>query len=76
MILERVTKVSLRDVHKSSVRQTINKWKKFSPVAPLPQCGRPVKMILRAQCRMLGVVNKNPRVSAKNGNLWHILILL
>lgn len=76
MILERVTKVSLLDVHKSSVRQTIYKRKKFSTVAPLPQCGRPVKMTVRAQRRMLSVVKKNPRVSAKNRNLWRVVILL
>uniref|UniRef100_A0A3B3R2T1 Tc1-like transposase DDE domain-containing protein n=1 Tax=Paramormyrops kingsleyae TaxID=1676925 RepID=A0A3B3R2T1_9TELE len=53
------------DVHVSTVRQTVYKWKKFSTVATLPRRGHPVKMTARAQRRMLNEVKKNPRVSAK-----------
>uniref|UniRef100_A0A8C5LME3 Transposase n=1 Tax=Leptobrachium leishanense TaxID=445787 RepID=A0A8C5LME3_9ANUR len=34
------------DVHVSTVRQTDYKWRKFSTVATLPRCGRPVKMTM------------------------------
>uniref|UniRef100_A0A8C5QE70 Transposase n=1 Tax=Leptobrachium leishanense TaxID=445787 RepID=A0A8C5QE70_9ANUR len=54
------------DVHVSTVRQTVYKWRKFSTVATLPRHGRPVKMTARAQRRMLNEVKKNPRVSAKD----------
>uniref|UniRef100_A0A8C5WF56 Transposase n=1 Tax=Leptobrachium leishanense TaxID=445787 RepID=A0A8C5WF56_9ANUR len=54
------------DVHVSTVRQTVYKWRKFSTVATLPRRGLPVKMTARAQCRMLNEVKKNPRVSAKD----------
>lgn len=64
------------DVHKSTVRQTIYKWKKPSTVAPLSQCGRPVKMTVREQCRMLSVVKKNPGLSAKNKSLAHANIIV
>lgn len=37
------------DVHKSTVTQTIYKWKKRSTVAPLRQSDCPVKMTVRAQ---------------------------
>uniref|UniRef100_A0AAQ6IF44 Transposase Tc1-like domain-containing protein n=1 Tax=Anabas testudineus TaxID=64144 RepID=A0AAQ6IF44_ANATE len=53
------------DVHVSTVRQTVYKWRKFSTVATLPRRGRPVKMTARAQHRMLNEVKKNLRVSAK-----------
>uniref|UniRef100_A0A8C7KPS9 DNA (cytosine-5-)-methyltransferase n=1 Tax=Oncorhynchus kisutch TaxID=8019 RepID=A0A8C7KPS9_ONCKI len=40
--LEKVTKVSLNlDVHQSTVRQIVYKWRKFSTVATLPRSGRP-----------------------------------
>uniref|UniRef100_A0A8C5PD24 Transposase Tc1-like domain-containing protein n=1 Tax=Leptobrachium leishanense TaxID=445787 RepID=A0A8C5PD24_9ANUR len=54
------------DVHVSTVRQTVYKWRKFSTFATLPRRGRPVKMTARAQRRMLNEVKKNPRVSAKD----------
>ena len=54
------------DVHKSTVRQIVYKWRKFSTVATLPRSGRPAKMPARAQRRMLNEVKKNPRVSAKD----------
>ena len=54
------------DVHVSTVRQTVYKWRKFSTVAALPRCGGPVKMTVRAQRRMLNEVKKNPRVSAED----------
>uniref|UniRef100_A0A8C5Q5S0 Transposase n=1 Tax=Leptobrachium leishanense TaxID=445787 RepID=A0A8C5Q5S0_9ANUR len=54
------------DVHVSTLRQTVCKWRKFSTVATLPRRGRPVKMTARAQRRMLNEVKKNPRVSAKD----------
>uniref|UniRef100_T1E4C8 Transposase n=1 Tax=Crotalus horridus TaxID=35024 RepID=T1E4C8_CROHD len=54
------------DVHVSTVRQIVYKWRKFSTVTTLPRHGRPVKMTARAQRRMLLEVKKNPRVSAKD----------
>ncbi|XP_034066668.1 guanine nucleotide-binding protein G(I)/G(S)/G(O) subunit gamma-10 isoform X1 [Gymnodraco acuticeps] len=54
------------DVHQSTVRQIVYKWRKFSTVATLPRSGRPVKMTARAQRRMLNEVKKNPRVSARD----------
>ena len=54
------------DVHQSTVRQTVYKWRKFSTVATLPKSGNPAKMTARAQRRMLNEVKKNPRVSAKD----------
>ena len=41
------------DVHQSTVRQIVYKWRKFSTVATLPGNGCPAKMTARAQCRML-----------------------
>lgn len=43
----------------STVRQTFYKWRKFSIVDVPPRCGRPLKMTMRAPCRMLNVVRKN-----------------
>jgi transposase len=57
------------DVHQSTVRQIVYKWRKFSTVATPPRSGRPAKMTARTQCRMLSEVKKNPGVSAKDRNL-------
>ena len=54
------------DVHQSTVRQNVYKWRMFSTVATLPRSGHPAKMTARAQCRMLNEVKNNPRVSAKD----------
>jgi transposase len=54
------------DVHRSTVRQMVYKWRKFSTVATLPRTGHPAKRTARAQRRMLNEVKKNPRVSAKD----------
>ena len=54
------------DVHQSTVRQNVYKWRKFITVATLPRSGRPEKMTARAQRRTLNEVKKTPRVSAKN----------
>ena len=54
------------DVHQSTVRQTVYKWRKFSAVATLPRSGRPAKMTARAQSRMLNEVKKNLKVSAED----------
>ena len=54
------------DVHQSTVRQIVYKWRKFSIVATLPRSGHPAKMTARAQRRMLNEVKKNPRESAKD----------
>ena len=54
------------DVHQSTVRQIVYKWRKFSTVATLPRSDRPAKMTARAQCRMLNEVKKNLRMSAKD----------
>jgi transposase len=37
------------DVHQSTVRQIVFKWRKFSAVATLPRSGRPAKMTATAQ---------------------------
>ena len=54
------------DVHQSTVRQIVYKWRKCSTVATLPRSGCPAKMTARAPRRMLNEVKKNPRVSAKD----------
>jgi transposase len=54
------------DVHQSTVRQIVYKWRKFSTVATLPRSGCPAKINARAQHRMLNEVKKNPRVSVKD----------
>ena len=54
------------DVHQSTVRQMVYKWRKSSTVPTLPKSGRPSKMTLRTQRRMLSEVKKNPTVSAKD----------
>ena len=54
------------DVHQSTVRQIVYKWKKFSTVATLPRNGHPAKMTARAQRRILNEVKKNPSVSAED----------
>ena len=65
------------DVHQSTVRQIVYKWRKFSTVATLPRSCRPAKMTARAQRRMLNGVKKNPKVSAKTyRNLWNMLASL
>ena len=51
------------DVHQSTVRQIVYKWRKFSTVATLPRSGRHAKMTARAERRMLNEVKKNPSVS-------------
>ena len=53
------------DVHQSTVRQIVYKWRKFT-VPTLPRSGRPAKMTARAQHGMLNELKKNPRVSAKD----------
>jgi transposase len=54
------------DVHHSTVRQIVYKWRKFSTDATLPRSGRPAKMTSRAQRRMLNEVKKNLRVLAED----------
>lgn len=49
------------DVHMSTVRQTVFKWRKFCTVASHPRCGRIVRMTLRAQWS-----EEEIRVSAKD----------
>ena len=54
------------DVHESTVKQIVYKWRKFRTVATRPRSGGLAKMTARAQRRMLNEVKKNPRVSAKD----------
>lgn len=54
------------EIHQSTVRQTIYKWRQFGTVATLPRSGRPVKMTPRAQRRLINEVKKQPRVTAKD----------
>ena len=54
------------DVHVSTVRQIIYKWREFKTVATLPRGGRPTKMTAKAQRRLVSEVRRNPRVSAKD----------
>ncbi|KAF7649425.1 hypothetical protein LDENG_00140680 [Lucifuga dentata] len=53
-------------VHRSTVRQIIYKWKKFSTVATLPRSGRPTKIAPRAQRALLKEVEMNPKRTAKD----------
>lgn len=46
------------DVHQSTVRQIIYKWRMFGTVTSLPWSGRPAKMTPRVQCRILREVKK------------------
>ena len=54
------------DVHQSTVRQIVYKWRKISTVTTLPRSGHTAKMTARAQRRMLNEVKKYPRMSAKD----------
>ena len=54
------------DVHVSTVRQIIYKWREFKTVATLPGGGRPTKMTARVQRRLVSEVRRNPRASAKD----------
>uniref|UniRef100_A0AAZ3S9Y9 Transposase Tc1-like domain-containing protein n=1 Tax=Oncorhynchus tshawytscha TaxID=74940 RepID=A0AAZ3S9Y9_ONCTS len=54
------------DVHQSTVRQIVYKWRKFSAVATLLRSGHPAEITASAQCRMINEVKKNLRVSAKD----------
>lgn len=54
------------DVHVSTVRQIIYKWREFNTVATLPRRGRPAKISPRAQRRIINEVRRNPRASAKD----------
>ncbi|KAM5138933.1 uncharacterized protein ACMZJ9_016389 [Mantella aurantiaca] len=54
------------DLHQSTVRQIVYKWKKFSTVATLPRSGRPTKISARARRTILKHITENPRVTAKD----------
>ncbi|XP_073453489.1 uncharacterized protein [Aquarana catesbeiana] len=54
------------DLHQSTVRQIVYKWKKFSTVATLPRSGRPTKISAKARCTILKHLTENPRVTAKD----------
>ncbi|XP_077323417.1 uncharacterized protein LOC143957138 [Lithobates pipiens] len=54
------------DLHQSTVRQIVYKWKKFSTVATLPRSGRPTKIGAKARCTILKHLTENPRVTAKD----------
>uniref|UniRef100_A0A3B4X5Q9 Transposase Tc1-like domain-containing protein n=1 Tax=Seriola lalandi dorsalis TaxID=1841481 RepID=A0A3B4X5Q9_SERLL len=54
------------EIHQSTVRQTIYKWRHFGTVATLPRSGRPVKMTPRAQRRLISEVKKQTRMTAKD----------
>ena len=45
------------DVHQSTVRQIVYKWRKFSTVATLPRSGHLANMTARTQCRVLKAQN-------------------
>lgn len=67
------------DVHVSMVGQTVYKWCTFGSIATPPQRGRPLKITVRAERRMLIEMKKkkNPRVSGvRSVNLWHVPIFL
>ncbi|XP_018424883.1 PREDICTED: uncharacterized protein LOC108797728 [Nanorana parkeri] len=54
------------DLHRSTVRQIVYKWKKFSTVTTLPRSGRPTKISARARRTILKHMTENPRVTAKD----------
>ncbi|XP_040177630.1 spore wall protein 2-like isoform X2 [Rana temporaria] len=54
------------DLHQSTVRQIVYKWKKFSTVATLPRSGRPTKIGAKARRTILKHLTENPRVTAKD----------
>ena len=54
------------EIHQSTMRQTIYKWRHFGTVATLPRCGRPVKKTPRAQQRLISEVKKQPLMTAKD----------
>ena len=57
------------DVHQSTVRQIVYKWRKFSSVTTLPMSGRPAKTTERAQCRMPIVLAKDLQKSMEHANM-------
>uniref|UniRef100_A0A3B4TNE5 Uncharacterized protein n=1 Tax=Seriola dumerili TaxID=41447 RepID=A0A3B4TNE5_SERDU len=54
------------EIHQSTVRQTIYKWRHFGNVATLPRSGRPVRMTPRPQRRLINEVKKQPRMTTKD----------
>ncbi|XP_072280293.1 uncharacterized protein [Pyxicephalus adspersus] len=54
------------DLHLSTVRKIVYKWKKFSTVATLPRSGRPPKISAKARRTILKHMTENTRVTAKD----------
>lgn len=54
------------DMHQSTVRQIVYKWKKFSTVATLPRSGRPTKIGAKARLTLLKHMTEHPRSTAKD----------
>lgn len=48
------------DVHQSTVREIVYKWREFGTVTSLPRSGHPPKMTTRVQRRILREVKKEP----------------
>ncbi|XP_068111821.1 uncharacterized protein [Hyperolius riggenbachi] len=53
-------------LHRSTVRQIIYKWKKFSTVLTLPRSGRPTKISAKARRTIVKQMTTNPRVTSKD----------
>uniref|UniRef100_A0A8C5M4E7 Sleeping Beauty transposase HTH domain-containing protein n=1 Tax=Leptobrachium leishanense TaxID=445787 RepID=A0A8C5M4E7_9ANUR len=51
------------DVHVSTVRQTVYKWRKFSTVATLPRSGSLVNLSYHGRRPLVREVTKNPMVT-------------
>ncbi|XP_073453491.1 uncharacterized protein [Aquarana catesbeiana] len=54
------------NLHLSTVRKIIYKWKKFSTVATLPRSGRPTKIGAKARNTILKHIRDNTTVTAKD----------
>ncbi|XP_040177692.1 uncharacterized protein LOC120909937 isoform X2 [Rana temporaria] len=54
------------NMHLSTVRKIVYKWKKFSTVATLPRSGRPTKISAKARNTILKHIRDNTMVTAKD----------
>uniref|UniRef100_A0AAY5K3S6 Transposase Tc1-like domain-containing protein n=1 Tax=Esox lucius TaxID=8010 RepID=A0AAY5K3S6_ESOLU len=62
---EGYTKISKKfDLHQSTVRQIIYKWREFNMTATLPRSGRPSKITPRATRKIINQVNANPNITS------------
>ena len=53
-------------LHQSTVRQIVYKWRKFKTTVTLPRSGRPTKISLRTNLKIIKEVTKNPTETSKD----------